>query len=106
MKELDQAPVDLVGYLEQEAIRRATVKRVAGRDAHFGTAEDLVLHKMVSDRPRDRQDAEQIVHRCAVELDREYHDPRVHELADLLRRPSLWNDCRRRLAGSKPDKDR
>jgi len=66
----------------------------------FCTAEDLILHKVVSERPRDRQDAEEVVRRRAAELDRGYLDPRVRELADLLQRPAIWDDYQAWLAGA------
>jgi len=83
---------------EEAAIRRAVPLEVGGRQVQFCTAEDLILHKVVSERPRDRQDAEEVVRRRAAELDREYLDPRVRELADLLQRPAIWDDYQAWLA--------
>jgi hypothetical protein len=94
--------IDLIFALlpfEEEAIRRATPHRVGGRAIRFCTAEDLILHKVVSERLRDRQDAEEVVRRRVGELDRDYLDPRVRELADLLERPAIWADYQAWLAG-------
>ena len=83
---------------EEEAIRRAVGRRVAGREVRFCTAEDLILHKVASERLRDRRDAEQIVRRRLGELDRDYLDPRIRELADLLERPAIWENYQAWLA--------
>ena len=84
--------VDLVFALlpfEEEAVRRAVEVAIAGVPVRFCTPEDLVLHKIVSKRDRDRQDVEEILRRRRASLDRSYLDPRVHELALLLERPGL-----------------
>jgi hypothetical protein len=44
--------------------------------------EDLILHKIVSSRPRDHEDVEGVFRYRHQELDYEYLDPRVEELAD------------------------
>ncbi|NOZ94619.1 MAG: nucleotidyltransferase family protein [Acidobacteria bacterium] len=74
---------------EEEAVRRAVEVAVKGTPVRFCTPEDLVLHKIVSQRERDRQDVEDILRRRRSTLDRSYLDPRVHELAVLLERPQL-----------------
>jgi hypothetical protein len=74
---------------EESAIRRAVRVDVAGKDVRFCTAEDLVLHKIVSDRSRDRDDVEGIIGRQGKRLDRTYLDPLIDELARGLERPDL-----------------
>jgi hypothetical protein len=77
---------------EREAIGRAITRRVAGEAVPFCTAEDLVLHKIVSERERDRDDAREVLQVQRGRLDLSYLEPRVRELARLLDRPSLWDD--------------
>jgi hypothetical protein len=58
----------------------------------FCTAEDLILHKILSDRERDREDVRGILAAQRGKLDESYLDPRIRELADLLGRPSIWEE--------------
>jgi predicted nucleotidyltransferase len=84
--------VDLIFALlpfEEEAVRRAVAVEIAGVPVRFCTPEDLVLHKVVSERDRDRQDVEAILRQRKATLDRRYLDPRIHELATLLERPDM-----------------
>jgi hypothetical protein len=82
---------------EEEAIRRAKPTEIQGRPVRFCTAEDLILLKIVSERVQDRADVRGIARRRKGQLDLEYLEPRVQELADLLERPEIlvfWNSVR------------
>ena len=84
--------IDLIFALlpfEEEAVRRAVEVAIAGVPVRVCTPEDLVLHKIVSKRDRDRQDVEEILRRRRASFDRSYLDPRVHELAILLEQPEI-----------------
>lgn len=84
--------VDLIfGLLpyEEHAIQRAIPISVAGQDVRFCTPEDLILLKIVSTRERDRADIRGVVRRQATNLDLDYLDVRVEELARLLDRPEI-----------------
>ena len=86
--------IDLIFALlpfEEDAVRRAVEIDIGGVPVRFCTAEDLVLHKIASDRERDLKDVEEILHRRSKTLDRRYLDPRIHELAILLERPEIEN---------------
>ncbi len=88
----DGVRIDVIFALlpfEIDAIRRAREVWIAGRGVQVVTAEDLVLMKIISDRPRDVADAEAIVRRRAGELDRSYLDPRIRELATALEREDI-----------------
>jgi predicted nucleotidyltransferase len=74
---------------EEEAVSRAVAVRVGGTPVRFCTAEDLILHKIISTRDRDLADVEALLLARGGRLDRSYLDPRVHELAVLLDRPEL-----------------
>jgi len=93
--------VDLVfGLLpfEEEAVRRAVGVEIAGRSVRVCTAEDLILMKIISDRPRDVADARAIAERRRESLDRDYLEPRIVEMARLLERDDIltrwreWNE--------------
>jgi hypothetical protein len=80
---------------EEAAIARAVRREVAGRSIAFCTAEDLVLMKVLSDRPQDVADAEGIVRARGNELDLDYLVPRLEELAAQLERPEILERWRR-----------
>jgi len=77
------------------AIERAVTIKVLRKPVKFCTAEDLVLHKIISERDRDQRDVEAILRRRRKTLDREYLDPHVHELAVMLDRPEIEQTYRR-----------
>jgi predicted nucleotidyltransferase len=85
-------PVDL-GVSEHpyviSAVARAVTVDVQGVDVKFCTAEDLILHKVLADRDRDREDVKGILQRRGAELDRGYLDPLVKEVAEAIQRPEL-----------------
>jgi Nucleotidyl transferase of unknown function (DUF2204) len=74
---------------EESAIRRAVPVDVSGTSVRLCTAEDLILHKIVSERSRDRDDVEGIIARQGTNLDLAYLDPLVEELARGLENPDL-----------------
>jgi hypothetical protein len=51
--------------------------------------EDLVIHKIISDRPKDREDVRSIIHLQAAHLDRRYLRQAVRNLAQALDQPEL-----------------
>jgi hypothetical protein len=97
----DGVRIDLIFALlsfELEALRRATTVQFANRDVRVITPEDLILMKIISERPRDLADAEAISRRRLNALDRDYLDPRIREFATALERPTIltkwleWTD--------------
>lgn len=92
--------VDIVfGMLpfELEALDRAVTRKVAGEEVKFCTAEDLILHKIISEREQDILDVRQLIEIQRDKLDRGYLDPRVNELANLLERPEILDTYRQAL---------
>jgi hypothetical protein len=74
---------------EVDAIRRARAVMLAGRAVRVVTPEDLVLMKIISERERDVADAEALTRRRIHEIDLEYLEPRVRDIATLLERPEI-----------------
>ncbi|HCC33326.1 MAG TPA: hypothetical protein DEQ28_05415 [Clostridiales bacterium] len=74
---------------EEGAIRRARPVDVAGRSIKVCSPEDLIIHKIISDRPQDREDVREIVRRQGENLDRRYLDPIVEEFSRVLERPDI-----------------
>ena len=95
-------PVDLVFAglpYEEEAIRRARSIRLTSGEVSICSPEDLILHKIVSPRPRDHEDIEGVFRYRHAELDYGYLDPRVEELADALSDRNMldwYRDLRKR----------
>src|SRR5437867_10194409 len=80
-------PADLIFAVlpyEEAAIRRAQIIKLKNGSVRICAPEDLILHKIVSPRPRDREDIEGVFRYRHAELDYSYLDPRVEELADAL----------------------
>ena len=74
---------------EHAAIARATVEEIAGHRVRVCRPEDLIIHKIVSDRPKDREDVLAIVRHQHTRLDRPYVSRLVRDLARELGQPEL-----------------
>ena len=70
---------------EMNALQRARSVRLAGRDVRVVTPEDLIVMKIIS----EIADAEGLTRRRIHELDLDYLDPLVREMAASLERPEL-----------------
>ena len=84
---VEATPVDLIFAAlpyEEDAIARARPIHLKDGSVPVCSPEDLILHKIVSQRPRDHEDIEGIFRYRHSELDYGYLDPRVEELADAL----------------------
>ena len=87
-------PVDLIFAAlpyEDEAISRAKATELKTGVVRICSPEDLILHKIVSQRPRDHEDVEGIFRYRHAELDYAYLDPRVEELGDALSDRSMMD---------------
>jgi hypothetical protein len=82
-----------------EALARAVTIAIGGVPVKFCTPEDLILHKIISSRERDRSDVAALIALRRETLDRTYLDPHVHELAWLLEDPSIEERYAALLAG-------
>ena len=88
----DGTRIDLVWATlpyEHKAIARATMEDIAGHRARVCRPEDLIIHKIISERPKDREDVRAIVRQQGPRLDRRYLTHMVHTLATALDRPDL-----------------
>jgi hypothetical protein len=84
---VDSVPVDLVFAAlpyEEAAIARTRTVTLKHGGVQVCSPEDLILHKIVSQRPRDHEDIEGVFRYRHAELDYAYLDPRIEELADAL----------------------
>jgi len=74
---------------EESAISRAIEKDIHGTPVRFCTSEDLILHKIISDREKDLHDAKNIIAHQKNKLDIVYLEPRIKELAEILEKPEI-----------------
>jgi hypothetical protein len=89
--------VDLIWAVlpyEQQAVERAIVRRFGEVNLRICTAEDLIVHKLASTRPRDWEDVIGVVARQRSALDRLYLDPIVRDLAEGLEDFDMWERYR------------
>ena len=87
--------------LEFQAIARARYTRVYSSRVKVIRAEDLLLHKLLSDRPRDREDAVGIIRRQGAALDARYINFWLKKVAKLGHRPALARLFRKLGSGPK-----
>lgn len=84
--------IDLIFALlpyEEEAIKRATKKRVNRHWVRVCSIEDLIIHKIISTRNKDIEDVRQILSDQKKKIDRKYLEPKIKELAEILERPEI-----------------
>lgn len=74
---------------EAQAIDRAVLASVGGREVPFASVEDLLLHKLFAGRPRDIEDAAGVVRRKGEEIDWEYVERWAAEFATIPGRDTL-----------------
>ena len=74
---------------EHKAIARATVEDVAGHRVRVCRPEDLIIHKIISERPKDYEDVRGIVRHQGQRLDRRYLTQTVRSLSKALDQPDL-----------------
>lgn len=90
---------------QEDAIRRARPVMLGETTVQVCSPEDLIIHKIISERQKDLDDVKGIIRMQGGRLDRNYLDPVIFGLAADLARPeirryylSLWQTPRRRKA--------
>lgn len=86
---------------EEKAVSRAITKKFGKLSARVCTAEDLIIHKIISERSLDLEDVRWIIKRQYENLDRDYLNPLIQELSRLLDRPEIWQTYLQFLSDSK-----
>jgi hypothetical protein len=74
---------------EETALGRARQVEVQGTGVRICSPEDLIIHKIISERPRDREDVEGIFRQQGSNLDFVYLDRIVNELGEALSRSDI-----------------
>jgi hypothetical protein len=97
--------VDLgLGFLpyEEEAVKKGVEIEVEGVSFLVCTAEDLIIHKAISEREKDWSDIEGILIRQGKQLDQKYIGDWLNQFAEALERPSLltkYEGLRKKVLG-------
>jgi hypothetical protein len=68
---------------------------VEGLSLPICTAEDLIIHKAIADRPKDWLDIEKILLRQGAKLDIEYVYSWLTQFADALEKPAILEQFNR-----------
>lgn len=105
----DGVRVDLVWAqlsYEHKAIARATLEDIAGQRVRVCRPEDLVIHKIIAERPKDQQDVQGIIQRQSPRLDRRYLTQTVQAMSKVLEKPELVTFLKRCLQESHPHRKR
>jgi len=74
---------------ERDLLKRAQPKPVGNVRVPTASVEDLILMKLMSERPKDLEDARRLILRFRATLDRAYLEPKLKELADALARADI-----------------
>jgi len=74
---------------EETALGRAREIAMQGFAVRICSPEDLIIHKIISERPRDREDVEGIFRQQGSNLDFVYLDPIVRQLGEALGRSDI-----------------
>jgi hypothetical protein len=82
---------------ERAMIARAAVKTVDGVAVRLAAVEDLIWMKLISERPRDVEDARCLIRRFRAALDRAYLEPKLEEMSEALARPEIVQNYRAEL---------
>lgn len=69
---------------EEEAIKRAVVRKIGNAKVKICSLEDLIIHKIISERPKDIEDVKKILAKQKNKIDRRYLDPKIQELSKAL----------------------
>lgn len=76
---------------EEKAIERARTQKIGRQKVRIISPEDLIIYKIISDRPKDQEDVRGIIQKVGSSLDRKYLDPAVKQLANALSKADIWS---------------
>lgn len=80
--------------VERDLIARALPKQLGGRLVNVVAVEDLIWMKLISERPKDLDDARRLIRRFRHTLDRTYLEPRLQELSEAFGRQDILDAFR------------
>jgi len=74
---------------ERDLIARSCAKQLGGRSVNVAAIEDLIWMKLISERPKDLDDARRLIRRFRRTLDRAYLEPKLQELSEAFARQDI-----------------
>jgi hypothetical protein len=74
---------------EEKAISRAVIRKVARAEVSICSVEDLIIYKIISERPKDINDTKKILTKQKKIINRRYLTPKIRELSESLNRPGI-----------------
>ncbi len=75
--------------IQREAIQRGVPWEVEGKQVQVASVEDLILMKLISERPKDIDDATALLRRHRSHIDQDYLRPKLAEMSAGLDRPDI-----------------
>ncbi len=88
----DGMVVDMLASIlpyEEQAIQRAEIMEIDGLELPVCSAEDLIIHKVISNRHHDWQDIEGVIYRQRGKLDLKYIRHWLTPFAEALETPEM-----------------
>jgi predicted nucleotidyltransferase len=82
---------------ERDLIARAQSRQLGGRPVRIAAVEDLIWMKLISERPKDIEDATRLLRRFRRTLDRGYLEARLRELSGAFARQDLLDILQREM---------
>lgn len=77
---------------EHEAINRTVAIQIGGVEVNFISLEDLILHKIISERQKDHDDVRGLIKHRKNNINRIYLDSKIEELSVALGQPNTYTD--------------
>jgi hypothetical protein len=74
---------------ERDLIARSRPKQLGGRPVNVATVEDPIWMKLISDQPKDLDDARRLIRRFRRTLDRAYLEPKLQTLSEAFARQDI-----------------
>ena len=87
--------------LEYQTIKRARSKKLYSIGVKLVRAEDLLIHKAVSERPRDLEDARGIIIKQGAKLDMKYISYWLKKIAESNHKPQLYTTFKNLVKSAK-----
>lgn len=82
---------------ERALIARAGMVAVEGHEVRVASVEDLIYMKLISERPKDADDARRLLRRFRHTIDRQYLEPKLKAIGEALSRSDILEAFNREL---------
>ncbi|MBD3616687.1 MAG: nucleotidyl transferase AbiEii/AbiGii toxin family protein [Gracilimonas sp.] len=82
---------------EREAIRNAEIVKIEGNEVRIVKAEDLIIYKLLAGRPKDLEDAKNVLQLNETKIDLKKIDHSINEISEMMGNDSVirkWNEIK------------